>query len=175
MGAPGATKLHLVNRLLAAPGHRFRVAVLNRLGWQLEPDVVVGRGLRVTALLNPTVGDRVNLGPSLILDLRGGLAIGSDVDIAGDVTVWTADHDPDSPRHAYRERPVSIGNRCWIGHGAEILPGSVIPDGVVIGARAVVAGTLEPDGIYAGNPLRRIRDRNPEAMRRLNVWRQPWQ
>lgn len=175
MGVPGATKLHVINKMLAAPGHRFRVRVLDQLGWALQPDVVVGRGLQLTALKTPVIGDRVNLGPSLILDLRGGVTIGSDVDIAGDVTLWTADHDPDSAKHSYRERPVSIGNRCWIGHGAEILPGSIIPDGVVIGARAVVAGSLEPDGIYGGNPLRRIRDRNPAAMQRLSVWRQPWQ
>jgi maltose O-acetyltransferase len=55
-------------------------------------------------------------------------------------------------------RPVTIGDRVWVGGRAVICPGAVIEDDVVIAAGAVVAGRLESGGMYAGVPARRIRD-----------------
>jgi maltose O-acetyltransferase len=60
-------------------------------------------------------------------------------------------------------RPVTIGKRVWIGARAVILPGAVIEDDVVIAAGAVVTGTCESYGVYAGVPARRIRDFSPTA------------
>ena len=56
---------------------------------------------------------------------------------------------------------VTIGNDVWIGQDAFILSGTVIPNGCVIGARSVVSGSLEPYGIYVGNPARLLRFRLP--------------
>lgn len=57
-----------------------------------------------------------------------------------------------------------IGNDVWIGQGAAILPGARIGDGVIIGARAVVAGAVPPYCIVAGNPARIVRRRFPEEV-----------
>ncbi len=54
-------------------------------------------------------------------------------------------------------RPVSIGNNVWIGFDCCILPGTVIEDGAVIGARSVVSGHVPAYAVYAGNPARFVR------------------
>ncbi len=51
---------------------------------------------------------------------------------------------------------VKIGNDVFVGAGTIILPGAKIGDKCIIGAGSVVTGTLEPGGVYAGNPARRI-------------------
>ena len=58
-----------------------------------------------------------------------------------------------------RDRPVSIGNDVWIGHGAIVLPGRSIGDGAVVAAGAVVTKDVPPYSIVAGNPARPIRKR----------------
>lgn len=50
-----------------------------------------------------------------------------------------------------------IGNDVWIGREATILPGIVIGDGAIIGARAVVTHPVPPYAIVAGNPARIVR------------------
>jgi len=50
-----------------------------------------------------------------------------------------------------------IGQRVLIGSGATVLPGVELGDDLVIGAGAVVREHLEPAGVYAGVPARRVR------------------
>ena len=56
------------------------------------------------------------------------------------------------------DRPIVVGDGCWIGAGAIILPGVTVGDGCVIGAGTVVTRDCEPNGLYAGSPARRVRD-----------------
>lgn len=53
--------------------------------------------------------------------------------------------------------PVTIGEGCWIGARATIMPGVEIGPGAVVGAGAVVTKNCEPGGVYGGVPARRIR------------------
>lgn len=55
-----------------------------------------------------------------------------------------------------------IGNDVWIGYEALVLPGAKIGNGAIVGARAVVTGTIPPYAIAAGNPARIIRMRFDE-------------
>lgn len=57
---------------------------------------------------------------------------------------------------------VVIGNSVWIGLGAIILPGARIGDGVIVGAGAVVRGTIPAYAVVAGNPARVVRQRFDE-------------
>ena len=73
-----------------------------------------------------------------------------------------------------RAHHVRIGHDVWIGHGAIVLPGRKIGDGVVIAAGAIVTKDVAPYTIVAGNPARLVRPRFPNhiAMRleRLAWW-----
>lgn len=53
---------------------------------------------------------------------------------------------------------VVVGDGCWIGARAVILPGVTIAPGCVIGAGAVVVRDTKPNGVYAGVPAQRLRD-----------------
>jgi len=50
-----------------------------------------------------------------------------------------------------------IGNRVFIGSGCIVIQGVTIVDDVLVGAGAVVTKDIVEKGVYAGNPLRRIR------------------
>lgn len=56
----------------------------------------------------------------------------------------------------YATGDIYIGNNVLIGANCSILPGTRIEDNVVVGAGAVVKGTLETNTIYAGVPCSKI-------------------
>ncbi|WP_249354641.1 DapH/DapD/GlmU-related protein [Rhodococcus sp. USK13] len=56
-----------------------------------------------------------------------------------------------------------VGDGCWIGAGAIILPGVTVGEGCVVGAGAVVTRDCSPNGLYVGSPARRVRDLDTES------------
>ncbi|MAS44654.1 MAG: acetyltransferase [Rhodobacteraceae bacterium] len=54
-----------------------------------------------------------------------------------------------------------IGDDCWLGHGATVLPGARLGSGVVVSAGAVVRGEVPAFAIVAGNPGRVVAMRFP--------------
>lgn len=61
-------------------------------------------------------------------------------------------------------RDTTIGNDVWIGTDAMILPGVTLGDGVIVGARAVVAHDVPSWSVVAGNPARVVRRRFPDKV-----------
>ena len=93
---------------------------------------------------------------------------GDDVSIGPEAAILTLGHDPGSPEFTDRGGDVTIGSRVWIGYRALILPGLTLGDGSVVGAGAVVTKSVEPFTIVAGNPARKIGERNRELCYQLN-------
>jgi len=93
---------------------------------------------------------------------RGGLTIGDYTQIAPNVVIVTANHDLyDTRKHVLA--PVKIGKYCWIGAGAEIMPGVELGDWTVVGAGAVVTSSF-PEGycVIGGVPAKKIKDLEKE-------------
>ena len=63
---------------------------------------------------------------------------------------------------------VRLADYTAVGANSVILPDNDIPEGVVIGAISLVPARyrFEPWSVYAGVPLRRLRERNREAVTR---------
>lgn len=64
-----------------------------------------------------------------------------------------------------------IGNDVWIGANVSICQGVIIGDGAVVGTGALVNKSLEPYGIYAGVPAKKIGQRftNEEIEKLLEI------
>jgi acetyltransferase-like isoleucine patch superfamily enzyme len=122
-----------------------------------------------------TIGPRTSIGENAILDARGKLTIGHDVNFSTQVHVWTAQHDWKSEDFAYTEGAVTIGSRAWIGPRVTILPGVNIGEGAVIAAGSVVTGDVAEFSLVAGAPARVIGVRPRSLMYRLvGAKGKPW-
>lgn len=109
-----------------------------------------------------TIGSNVFINVGFFFDGYDRLTVGDDVRIGQFVRVITATHEigPSRQRGLVEVvgRPVTIANGCWIGAGAVILPGVCIAPGCVVAANSVLGESTERDGLYAGNPARRVRE-----------------
>ncbi len=90
----------------------------------------------------------------------GRIDIGRDVFLGPQVMILTSTHEIDEHGQAGRlpvARPVRIGDRCWLGARATVLPGVTIGEGTIIGAGAVVTKDCKPGAVYVGVPARQLR------------------
>ena len=110
------------------------------------------------------VGARSFLGTDVcIAAVTGTVTIGEDCLIAEQVSIRASNHGmrAGTPMRLQPNevRDITIGNDVWIGKGVTITAGSVVASGCVIGANSVVRGETEPNTIYAGVPIQKIRGR----------------
>jgi len=118
------------------------------------------------------IGSRCFLGYRLCILAGADISIGDDVLFASDVSIVSHNHginpDGESPyiRQKLRVLPIKIGNNCWVGDKAIILPGVEIGNGCVIGGGAVVSKSIPEYSIAVGNPARVIKRYNFES----NEW-----
>ena len=120
---------------------------------------------------NVFLSDHVNINGMHILGL-GQVSIGRYFHSGMNVTIITSNHNYDSddaiPYDKIRiNKPVTILDFVWIGHGVIILPGVTIGEGAIIAAGSVVAKDIPDYAIAGGNPARVIKMRNVEKFLRL--------
>lgn len=98
--------------------------------------------------------------------IQGKCVIGDNVMMGPEVMIWTTNHNtsdlsvPMMYQGIEEEQPVRIGNDCWIGSRAIILPGIKIGNGVIIGAGAVVSRDIPDYAVAVGNPAKVVKYRN---------------
>ena len=108
------------------------------------------------------IGDRCLIGKGSGIVGHFSIEIGHDVWTGHHVYITDQNHGYDDitlpiSQQTMPERPVSIGDGSWLGHGTVVLPGARIGRHVTIGANSVVTGTIADFSVAAGNPARVIR------------------
>ncbi len=110
------------------------------------------------------IGDRITFSYGVLVSCAGEISVGNDVQVGEYTSIRDSTHshaDSSKPIRAAPDTtlPIKIGNDVWIGRGCLILPGTVIDDGVVLGANSVARGHLKGKALYAGAPARFIKSR----------------
>jgi putative colanic acid biosynthesis acetyltransferase WcaF len=148
-------------------GPRFlspvRVALLRHFGAHIGSGCMICGRVKVLMPWNLELGDHSVLAERVDVYNFGMVRIGRQSCISQGVWLCTGTHDVRQADFALRWLPITIGDSAWIGGEALVLPGAIIGDGTVVGARAVVSGELDAWTIYAGNPARNLGPRELQA------------
>ena len=99
------------------------------------------------------------------------LQIGNNVSIAGEVRIYTMEHDIDSPDFKEIGAPVVIEDYVVIGSRVTILPGVTIGKGAVVASGAVVTHDVAPYTVVGGVPAEFIKNRSKDLRYQLKFAR----
>lgn len=135
----GGTRRIRVGGRFATEGRLFRSELATGASGQIRigDDVFINQGVRVYS--------------------DSAISIGNRVEIADLVTIHDTNFHRVEPGDTVKLAPVRIGDDCWIGTSAIILPGVVLGRGTVVGAGAVVSKSFPAGSVIAGNPARLLR------------------
>ena len=143
-GSPQAEREAILRRLLAAVGE----------GCHFEPT------FRCEFGYNIRIGDNFYANFDCVMLDGGAITVGDDVLLGPRVSVYTTNHaaDPDErAAGACYARPVTIGDKVWIGGGTTVNPGVTIGAGSIVGSGSVVTRDVPAGTIAAGVPARVLR------------------
>jgi putative colanic acid biosynthesis acetyltransferase WcaF len=163
---------HLVCRIpFASP----RMAAYALLGVDLEDHRtgIIMLGTQIFRARGLHIGRNCSIGRHCVLDARGGVQIGENVNIGSYTRLQPGKHLIDDPDFKSQRGSMAIGNRAWIAEGAILVGNLTIGEGAVVAAGAVVTKDVDPFMVVAGVPAKPIRERAHDLRYEL-TWRPNW-
>ena len=101
-------------------------------------------------------------GCGAVLDGRNGIILGENLWMASHVKIISKNHDVNCYSRYVNDNPIVIGDDCWLGMNAVILPGVNLGNHTVVAAGAVVTKSF-PQGnvVVAGVPAMIVKELKP--------------
>lgn len=132
-------------------------AVLKEIfGENIGENSYVAAPLSGAALENLRIGSNVYINSNLLAMSRGGITIEDDVQIAGNVSLLSNNHDV-YDRQVLLCKPIVIRKGAWIGANSVVLAGVEIGKYAIVGAGAVVTKDVPDYAVVVGNPAKVIK------------------
>lgn len=180
------TPVQDLSRFRMPPGFRGRSAVVVQLWWLVQGTLFawspqfmfgwrrwllrlfgakIGKGVlirptvRITYPWKLTVGDHSWVGDFAELYTLGPIEIGRNAVVSQYCYLCTGSHSISNPAFDIFTKPIVIEDEAWLAAGAFVHPGVTIRKGSVVAAKSVVRVSTAAYGVYAGEPLRLLRDR----------------
>ena len=114
------------------------------------------------------IGNNVIIGENALLDGSRGIHIEDNVNFSSSVSVYTLQHDYNSPTFDIIGGPVLIKKNSWISSNSTILPNVTIGEGAVVGAMCLVNKDVPEYTLVGGVPFTIIKDRPRDIQYKLN-------
>jgi len=134
----------ILNEVFAQVGNNVWIEPPFYANWgchmHVGDDVYANYGLTVVDDADIIIGDRVMIGPQVVIATAGHPV-----------------HPALRAQALQYNLPVTVEADVWIGAGAILLPGVTIGHGSVIGAGSVVTKDIPADSVAVGNPCRVLR------------------
>ncbi|MFM0070137.1 putative colanic acid biosynthesis acetyltransferase [Paraburkholderia sediminicola] len=144
------------NKLL--PLSSVRVALLRLFGAKIGTGCRFVHPLRVKSPWNLEVGNNCWFGVDVWIYNQALIRIGSNVCISQGTFLSAGSHDM-STTMDLRVAPIVIEDGVWITSKCVVQMGVTIGRSAVVTPLSVVHRSLDPEGVYGGNPCRFIRNR----------------
>ncbi len=163
----GDLRLYWLTMLGYVPSHRVRNFFYRWCGVRLARTSSIHWRSRFFSPEGLSVGEHCTIGNDSFFDARSGVTIGDCVNIAGEVRIYTREHDIDDPYFAEVGGPVFIEDYAYIGTRVTIMPNVRIGRGAVVASGAVVTRDVPPYMLVGGVPARVIRERSHDLRYKL--------
>jgi putative colanic acid biosynthesis acetyltransferase WcaF len=136
----------------------WRILLLKLFGAKIGKFCNIYASAYIPSPRNLIMGVHSTLGPQVQLHF-GKTIIGNKVTVSQRTYLCSATHETNSLNLPFVAGEIVIKDFVWIAAEAFIMTNTVIGEGSIIGARAVVVRDVEPWTIVAGNPAKFIKNR----------------
>lgn len=144
--------------------HAWRATILRLFGARLGPNCTFYPRVRIWAPWNLVCEDLVSVGDDAELYNPSPLTMGSHCIVSQGAYICGATHEYNRPEFPLVHFPMTFGAYSWICARAMVNPGVNIGAGAILAMGSVATRDLEPFGIYAGVPARKVKERLRSAV-----------
>jgi acetyltransferase-like isoleucine patch superfamily enzyme len=141
---------------------------------KFDNNITISKNYKFLFSKNIFISEHVYIGPNATIYAHDNVTISRGTIIGPHITIYTANHNfnnADSIPYDKKlnKKAVIIKENVWIGGNVILLPGTIINEGCIIGAGAVIAKEIPKYSIVIGNPSKIIGKRNIEEYEKLKA------
>lgn len=163
----------LLFRTSPRPLHGWRSRLLRLFGARLGPGCHIYPKCRIWAPWNLDCEEAACIADDAEIYNPSLFKMGSHAIVSQGAYVCGATHRYNEPSFQLVSFPMEMGAYSWVCARAVVSPGVQIGEGAVLGLASVATRNLEPFGVYAGAPARKLKERDrssvPALMNRPSV------
>jgi putative colanic acid biosynthesis acetyltransferase WcaF len=138
--------------------------LLRLFGAKMGPTCHFYPKARIWAPWNLICEDKVSVGDDAELYNPAPLYMASHAIVSQGAYICGATHEYNDPAFSLIAFPMRLGAYSWVCARAVVHPGVNVGDGAILGLGAIATRDLEPFGIYAGVPARKVKERLRSAL-----------
>lgn len=142
----------------------WRAMLLRLFGAKLGSGCKIYPKVRIWAPWNLLCEDLVAFADGAEIYNPSPIFFGSHAIVSQGAYVCGATHLYNEPEFRMVSSPMNIGRYAWICARAIVGPGVNVGEGAILGLGSVATKDLEPFGIYAGHPARKVKERDRTAV-----------
>jgi putative colanic acid biosynthesis acetyltransferase WcaF len=144
--------------------HAWRALLLRAFGAKVGAKCHFYPGSKVWCPWNLVCEDRVTFADGAEIYNPSPIYFGSHAIVSQGAYVCGATHLYNEPEFRLVSFPMRVGAYAWICARAMVSPGVNVGEGAILGLGSVATRDLEPYGIYAGSPARKVKLREKGAV-----------
>ena len=139
--------------------YKFRNALLRAFGAKIDSTVRIRPSCTIPRPRHLSMGRKSALGDDVTIFAHAPVSIGARVVVSQYCQINAYTHNPAKLDAPVSPAPVSIGDDAGVAADSVVQGPIDMPAGVLVGARSVIRGALEPWSIASGDPARSRRPR----------------
>jgi putative colanic acid biosynthesis acetyltransferase WcaF len=153
----------LVQALLFKPSPQFlygwRRFLLRSFGAQVGRGVIIRASAHFQFPWKVTLGDHCWIGDEVVIYSLGPISIGDNAVVSQRSYLCAGSHDMLDATFTITSHEVVVEAECWLATDVFVGPSVRIGRGAVVGARSSVFKSIPGGKVYAGSPVKMIKDR----------------
>jgi len=147
----------LTNRIGLNPNNKGVLRIYKKGRLEVDGFVRIARDCKIYVAGKLSIGNATYINPNTLIFARTNVKIGSGCAISWNCQILDDDfHKITSNEN--QARPITIGNRVWIGCNSIILKGVTIGNNSIIAAGSLITKDVEANTLVGGNPARVIKE-----------------
>lgn len=144
------------------PFSGLKVFLLKLFGAKMGRNITLKPCINIKYPWHLNIGHHTWIGENVWIDCLVPVYIGSNACLSQGAVLLTGNHNYKLSSFDLVTASVILEDGVWIGAGATVTPGVTAGSHAVLTSGSVATKSLEPYGIYQGNPAVKIRVRNIE-------------
>ena len=141
------------------PCNRLKIELLKLFGAKLGSNIIIKPAINIKYPWNLSVGDNVWIGENVWIDNLAKVEISNNVCISQGAMLLCGNHNYKKTSFDLIVGKITLKEGSWVGAKSIVCPNVTLHENSILTVGSIAVQDLEPNGIYQGNPAKKIRTR----------------